>query len=68
MVTPMVGSLKRIWGTSSSDVYAIGTDHTILRYNGNAWSVISYQTGYGPYYGIWGSSPSNIYVVGSGRT
>jgi hypothetical protein len=53
-----------IWGTSSSNVYAVGEDGVLLHYNGSAWSEIASGTT-ADLYGIWGSSASNVYAVGA---
>ena len=66
--------LSRVWGTSASDVWAVGfenSDATILHYNGTGWA--SVPTGgigavvpsgaTGMINGIWGSSSSNVWAV-----
>ncbi|MFH2011002.1 MAG: hypothetical protein ABI333_30665 [bacterium] len=59
-----------IWGTSSSNVYAVGETSTgtgfegvLVRYDGVVWSrlVLPYQ---GPLQSIWGSGPNDVYVAG----
>ena len=59
--------LHGVWGTSSSDVYAVGEDGTILRYDGAAWSE-SVSGTYPDLFGIWGSSSGDVYVVGDSGT
>jgi hypothetical protein len=61
--------LHAVWGSSSSDVYAVGSRLTILHYDGNGWSPI--ETGLTPdagpgggFWGVWGSSANDIYAVG----
>ena len=34
---PVSFSINKIWGTSSSDLYVVGTGGTIIRYNGTLW-------------------------------
>jgi len=59
-------TLSDVWGTSKSNVYAVG-ECGILHYNGLIWE--SVQTGtQGSYIGIWGSSESDIYAVGGSVT
>jgi hypothetical protein len=55
-------SLRDIWGSSSSDVFAVGAEGTILHYNGNSWKSMDDNSTNG-YYCIWGSSPSDVYAV-----
>jgi hypothetical protein len=55
-------SLTDIWGTSSTDVFAVGSSQ-ILHYDGSIWSKI-YTDG-GSLSGVWGNSSSDVYAVGS---
>jgi hypothetical protein len=60
-------ALHGVWGTSSSDVYAVGYDGTILHYDGTGWSAMT--SGTTEYLrGVWGTSSSDIYAVGLGGT
>jgi hypothetical protein len=63
MVVPPVIGLWDVWGTSASDVYAVGDD-AILHYDGKSWTKVSDQGGSD----VWGSSPTDVFVVGSGGT
>ena len=49
-------NLLEIWGSSSSDVFVVGENGTMLHYDGNTWSRMKT-----PFLGtishIWGSSP-----------
>jgi hypothetical protein len=72
------GSLSGVWGSSASDVYAVGDGS----HPGNAGSPLIYHNGgsgwtasspslpsgwdIGDLMGVWGSSASNIYAVGCG--
>ena len=59
--------LTGVWGSSSSDVFAVGTLGTILHYDGNAWNVMISGTMMwvdGSCYGVWGSSSSDVFAVG----
>src|SRR5512140_1354517 len=53
-------NLTGVWGTSASDVWAVG-DNVILHYNGANWSVSGTTA---LLRGIWGSSSSNVWAVG----
>lgn len=52
-----------MWGVSASDVHAVGTSTTALRFNGTSWASLS--TGVFSY-SVWGSGASNVYAVGQG--
>jgi hypothetical protein len=55
-----------VWGTSASDVWAVGTNGTLLHYAGDAWAVLDagIGTSSSELYGVWGSSPNDIWIVG----
>ena len=57
--------LTSVWGSSASDVWAVGYE-TILHYDGKSWSNVSSSLiGTGAYlWGVWGTSPSNVWAVG----
>ena len=48
--TPLYG----IWGSDSSNIFAVGQSGTVVRYNGSAWS--SSQLGSFDLHDVWGSS------------
>ena len=54
--------LSDVWGTSSTDVYAVGYDATILHYDGNVWSPLT--GGAGHLYAVWSTPSSDAYAVG----
>jgi hypothetical protein len=62
-----VNELDGVWGTSASNVWAVGYE-TILHYDGATWSTVVGGSGSvlsGTWLvGIWGSSASNIWAVG----
>jgi hypothetical protein len=58
-----------VWGTSASDVFAVGAGPpgppgVILHYDGASWTMIASSSTDG-FDGVWGSSSSDVYVVGS---
>ena len=55
--------LIAVWGTSNSNLYAVGWNGTILHYDGNNWTKMESGTEK-PLYDVWGVSSSNVYVVG----
>jgi len=72
--------LHSVWGSSSKNVYAVGSQWTILHYDGNAWSQVESglysDTGHdmgedspaSGFWSIWGSSANDIYAVGGSMT
>ncbi|MCD4654085.1 hypothetical protein K8T06_09125 [bacterium] len=54
-------NLHAVWGSGSSDVYAVGEDH-ILHWNGVMWSTETVSENL--LQGIWGTGPDNVYITG----
>src|SRR5437868_5832510 len=54
-----------VWGSSASDVWAVGYE-TLVHYNGTAWSSVTPSlTGTGQVLrSVWGTSASNVWAVG----
>ena len=52
-----------VWGSSGSDVFAVGHYGTILHYDGSSWSPMNSGTSY-HLRGVWGSSGSDVFAVG----
>ncbi len=67
MTSGTTQNLYGVWGSSSSDVFAVGAGGTILHYNGTSWSSMSSGTT-NTLYGIWGSASNNVYAVGASGT
>ncbi len=68
MSTGDEGSLKRVWGSSGTDVFAVGPSG-IFHYGGQTFELVN--TGYGyekTYSSVWGLSESDIFFVGAGST
>ncbi len=60
-------TLRSVWASGPSDIWAVGDDGTIIHFDGDAWrpstSGVSDRL-----FGIYGSGPGDIYAVGgSGR-
>jgi len=53
-----------LWGFSSTDIFAAGSDGTIVRYNGSTWSDLDSGTTE-DFNDIWGSSVSHLFAVGT---
>ena len=63
------GSLIDVWGSSASDVYAVGWSTGPLLYHndGTGWTEVGSSLSSGGYLnGVWGSSASDVYAVGTG--
>ncbi|MEI8258621.1 MAG: hypothetical protein WCJ30_23355, partial [Deltaproteobacteria bacterium] len=60
-------SLDYVWGTSATDVWAVGRSGTILHYNGTAWTPSTSPTSY-RLRRIAGTGPSNVWAVGDQGT
>ena len=59
--------LDGIWGSSGSDVFAVGSGGTILHYDGSGWTPMT--SGITTYlYGVWGGSSNDVFTVGDGGT
>jgi len=58
--------LLDIWGTSSSDIFAVGVGGLRLHYDGSAWSIMG--DGGSTLYAVWGSSPSDVFAAGESGT
>ena len=55
--------LRAVYGFSNSDVFAVGYDGVIVRYDGSKWNKMTTNTS--TYFqGVWGSSPTNVFAVG----
>jgi hypothetical protein len=64
---PTGNALYGLWGSSSTDVFAVGQHGTILHYDGSSWSGM--QSGTTNYLaGVSGNSASNVYAVGEAGT
>jgi hypothetical protein len=67
MTSGTTNELDAIWGSSASDVFAVGDAGTILHYNGSAWSAMSSGTNEN-LFRIWGSSTFDVFIVGRNGT
>jgi len=53
--------LGGIWGSGPSDIYAVGDDGAIIRYNGSTWSLMNSNTTRW-IFDIWGTSHTNVWA------
>jgi hypothetical protein len=65
-------TLTDIWGSSPSDVYAVGTaafpdgfdEGAVLHYDGHQWVTVLGPEQHVRFARVWGTLPSDVYVVG----
>jgi len=60
-------SLVAVWGSSASDVWAVGSGGSILHNDGSKWTAIP-STTMETLHGVWGTGPGEVWAVGSART
>lgn len=57
-------NLWGVWGTDSSNVWAVGDSGAVLRRNASTWQ--SQVVGTTPHFGIWGTSANSIWTASQG--
>ena len=59
--------LYDIWGSSESNIYAVGYNGTVVHYDGSSWNV-ELTDGTSPTFltSVWGADSANMYAGGSG--
>jgi hypothetical protein len=67
MTSGTTNNLNSIWGSSGSDVFAVGDSGAILHYDGTAWSAMASPTT-SNLNSIWGSSSTHAIAVGDNGT
>ena len=55
--------LYAVWGTSATNVFAVGQNGTILHYDGLAWTAMNSSTSE-DLYAVWGTSATNVFAAG----
>jgi hypothetical protein len=60
-------NLMGVWGSSATDVFAVGSDGLILHYDGRLWLPMSSHTDK-VLNGVWGSSANDVFAVGAKGT
>jgi photosystem II stability/assembly factor-like uncharacterized protein len=56
-------SLTRVWGREDNNIFVVGTEGTILHYNGAVWQVMDSGTAQ-TLEGIWGTLDGSVFTVG----
>jgi len=70
MSRPFTTTLHDVWGASATNVFAVGVNGTVLRYQGDGlnWVDANQQTSGGmksTLQAVWGSGPTSVWAVGS---
>src|SRR5262249_27125971 len=56
---------RSIWGSSASDVWAVGDNGLLMRFNGTSWKRFANPAGTNvDMLAVWGSSANNVWAVG----
>lgn len=64
---PTGNELRSVWGADAKNVWAVGNDGTIVKWDGATWTKqVSVTTE--PLYGVYGTGPNNVWAVGWGGT
>ncbi len=64
---PTTTTFNGIWGSSPTNVFAVGYSGKIVHFDGNSWSEMSSGTS-NTLKDIWGSSENDLFAVGSNGT
>jgi hypothetical protein len=68
MINTQGNHLKAVWGSSKTDVFAVGCNGKIMHFNGNKWKEISDSPVYNTECSlndVWGKSKSDVLTVGT---
>lgn len=60
-------ALFDIWGADSQNVWAVGADGLILRWNGQSWAMANRRRTVN-FFGVWGFDANQVWVVGNRGT
>ncbi len=58
---------QAIWGTSTTNIYTVGSNQNVLRFDGSSWTTAATIGPLGAF-ALWGSGPSDMLLVGSSGT
>ena len=67
MTSGTTANLNGVWGSSGSDVFAVGDgDNTVLHYDGSSWTStkLEHYCHCEDLFAVWGSSENNVFALG----
>ena len=67
MDTGTTNLLNGVWGSSATDVFAVGDNGAIMHYDGTTWSTMSSGTT-NDLNAVWGNSATDVFAVGDNGT
>jgi hypothetical protein len=67
MSSGVTSDLQSVWGSVSTDVFAVGNSGTIIHYDGNVWGPMSSGIT-NDLQSVWGSASTDVFAVGSSGT
>lgn len=59
--------LNAVWGSSKSDVWAVGSRGSVVHYDGAAWKAVPIDNK-STFFSVWGSGPNDIWAVSDTMT
>ena len=68
MTTGVSVSLRRAWGASATDVFAVGDQGTIIHYNGSNWKTMTQPSGVANFTGVDGTAGNNVFAITDGNS
>ena len=63
VVRPPTYQVASVWGSSGTDVFAVGDKGTILHYDGDSWDPMNSGT-QAELKGVWGSGAGDVFAAG----
>jgi hypothetical protein len=64
---PPHGTIRGLWGFSSTDIYAVGDNGLIIHYNGVKWTLMTSPTS-NTLRHVWGAATNDVYAIGVDNT
>lgn len=56
--------LYGVWGSSATDVYAVGDNGAAFHFDGTSWTSLNIGAGTQTLYSVWGSAADDVYALG----
>jgi len=57
--------LRSIWGSTDSDIWAVGIDGTVLHWNGSTWHRYEFEQGFWKdLFSVWGAASYDVWAAG----